>query len=65
MATALRTARSGRAQSEIAPGVRFGGPRRPRSAGTSEPIEPEQARRLALEQFCRVVFNSNEFAYTD
>jgi hypothetical protein len=35
------------------------------SAGTSEPIEPEQARRLALEQFCRVVFNSNEFAYTD
>jgi hypothetical protein len=35
------------------------------SAGSSEPIDPEGAGRLALEQFCRVVFNSNEFAYTD
>jgi len=35
------------------------------SAASSEPIDPDEAGRLALEQFCRVVFNSNEFAYTD
>ena len=35
------------------------------SAGTSEPIDPEAASAPALEQFCRVIFNSNEFVYTD
>jgi hypothetical protein len=35
------------------------------SATSSEPIDPCTARRRALEQLCRVVFNSNEFAYTE
>ena len=39
MATALRTARSARAQRRVAPGSRFGGPRRPGSSGSGEPTQ--------------------------
>jgi hypothetical protein len=35
------------------------------SAGASEPLAPETARRLALEQVCRATFNLNEFVYAD
>jgi hypothetical protein len=29
------------------------------------PADHEKARRAALEQMCRVIFNLNEFVYTD
>ncbi len=35
------------------------------SSGKSSPADREKARREALEQMCRVVFNLNEFAYAD
>ena len=43
-----------------------GGARAGRRLGRHERADrPGAGRRLALEQFCRVVFNSNEFVYTD
>ena len=35
------------------------------SAGTKAPVTREAAEQRALEQMCRVIFNMNEFAYTD
>jgi hypothetical protein len=35
------------------------------SAGNAEPLTPDKASRMALEQMCRVLFNLNEFVYTD
>jgi hypothetical protein len=35
------------------------------SARTDHPVRPGEARRRALEQVCRVLFNSNEFVYAD
>ena len=35
------------------------------SAATPTPLKDEEARRAALVQMCRVIFNLNEFAYTD
>src|SRR5262249_11294598 len=32
---------------------------------TPSPADQEKARREALEQMCRVIFNLNEFAYSD
>ncbi len=35
------------------------------SAGAFEPLAPETARQLALQQMCREIFNLNEFVYAD
>jgi hypothetical protein len=35
------------------------------SAETAKPLDADQARQRALEQMCRVIFNLNEFMYTD